>query len=69
MSFHIFKKMVKCVLARYDQKVNPVFVNEDGAFKAYVEDLTISGCLGSKRISARWGSGHQAMIPEEVCYG
>lgn len=68
MSYQVFKKMVRTICAKSGEGIIPVFSNVDGKYTARYEDITITGNSKSVRLTAMWGSGHQAMIPQEVCH-
>ena len=73
MSFVVFQRMVRNIAKKQcavsDGNVDPVFENEDGKFIARCAGITYTGCMGSCRLTAMWGSGHMARVPEAVCYG
>lgn len=66
MSFQVFKQIVATICARCGG-ITPQFSEEDGRYVAQCDDIEISGNSKSVRLTARWGSGHQAMVPQEVC--
>lgn len=68
MSYTIFKRMVMCAVTKDDKNAEPVFYHEDGKHHARWGGIHFTGCVGSKRVYAEFGSGHLAAVPEGACY-
>lgn len=69
MSYTVFKRMIHTICAKSGNGIAaPVFSNEDGKYTAKYDGVTFTGCMGSSRLTATWGSGHMAQVPKEACY-
>ena len=73
MSFTVFQRMVRSIAKKQGavsdgKEIDPVFENENGKFIARCAGITYTGCMGSCRLTAMWGSGHMAQVPQEACY-
>ncbi len=65
MSMKAFQSAVSAIMAKANIKGNVMFVHDadKGLFRAYCPmNVRITGNAASKKLTVRWGSGHQAMI-------
>lgn len=66
MSFEVFKKIVTTICAKSGGGIRPQFSQEDGRYLARYDDVVLSGNSSTYGVTVRWGSGHQAMVPNET---
>lgn len=65
MTFKVFKEKIDSIIAKAADNIT-VFYNYDkmvGKFYARLSDgAVITGCPSSRKITVRYGSGHQMMV-------